>query len=60
MAMLIARKGASGFLGRYPRIALALSEDLFRWKRIGLATFEPYDGLDFNGVGSSSGEGHAG
>jgi predicted GH43/DUF377 family glycosyl hydrolase len=30
-----------------PRIALAVSEDLFQWKRLGLATFEPYDGIDF-------------
>ncbi len=30
-----------------PRIALAVSEDLFRWRRLGLATFEPYEGLDF-------------
>jgi len=30
-----------------PRIALAISEDLFHWQRLGLATFEPYDGLDF-------------
>jgi len=30
-----------------PRIALASSEDLFHWKRIGLAIFEPYDGIDF-------------
>jgi beta-1,2-mannobiose phosphorylase / 1,2-beta-oligomannan phosphorylase len=30
-----------------PRIALAISEDLFHWKRLGLATFEPYDGIDF-------------
>jgi predicted GH43/DUF377 family glycosyl hydrolase len=30
-----------------PRIALAVSEDLFHWKRIGLAIFEPYDGIDF-------------
>jgi predicted GH43/DUF377 family glycosyl hydrolase len=30
-----------------PRIALAVSEDLFHWKRLGLATFEPYDGIDF-------------
>ncbi len=30
-----------------PRIALAESEDLFHWKRIGLAIFEPYDGIDF-------------
>ena len=30
-----------------PRCALAVSEDLLHWKRIGLATFEPYDGIDF-------------
>ena len=33
-----------------PRIALALSEDLFRWKRLGLATFRPYDGIEFDHV----------
>ena len=30
-----------------PRIALAISEDLFHWKRLGLATFAPYRGIDF-------------
>ena len=30
-----------------PRIALAISEDLLHWKRLGLATFAPYDGIDF-------------
>ena len=30
-----------------PRIAMALSEDLITWKRMGLATFAPYDGIDF-------------
>ncbi len=30
-----------------PRIAFAVSKDLFYWKRLGLATFEPYDGIDF-------------
>jgi predicted GH43/DUF377 family glycosyl hydrolase len=30
-----------------PRIALAVSEDLFHWKRLGLATFAPYRGIDF-------------
>ena len=30
-----------------PRIALAMSEDLFHWERIGLASFEPYRGIDF-------------
>lgn len=35
-----------------PRIALAVSEDLFHWKRLGLATFEPYHGIDFVHVGN--------
>lgn len=30
-----------------PRIALAISEDLFHWKRLGLANFEAYHGIDF-------------
>ncbi|AGA27178.1 glycoside hydrolase family 130 protein [Singulisphaera acidiphila] len=33
-----------------PRIALALSEDLFHWQRLGLATFRPYAGIAFDGV----------
>ena len=33
-----------------PRIALAISEDLFHWQRLGLATFRPYDGIEFDGV----------
>jgi predicted GH43/DUF377 family glycosyl hydrolase len=33
-----------------PRIALAVSDDLFRWERLGLATFRPSDGLDFEGA----------
>jgi beta-1,2-mannobiose phosphorylase / 1,2-beta-oligomannan phosphorylase len=33
-----------------PRIALAVSEDLCQWQRLGLATFEPHEGLEFNGV----------
>jgi len=33
-----------------PRIALALSEDLFHWQRLGLATFGPYEGIAFEGV----------
>src|SRR5271157_5189609 len=37
----------TAFSSRGPRIALAVSEDLFRWKRLGLATFAPYDGIDF-------------
>ncbi len=30
-----------------PRIAVAVSEDLFRWERMGLVVFEPYSGIDF-------------
>ncbi len=30
-----------------PRIAVAISKDLFRWERLGLATFEPYRSIDF-------------
>ena len=30
-----------------PRIAFAISKDLFHWKRLGLASFEPYEGIDF-------------
>jgi predicted GH43/DUF377 family glycosyl hydrolase len=33
-----------------PRIALALSADLFHWERLGLATFQPYHGIAFDGV----------
>lgn len=33
-----------------PRIALAVSEDLFHWRRLGLAAFDPYDGIEFEGV----------
>jgi predicted GH43/DUF377 family glycosyl hydrolase len=30
-----------------PRIALAVSEDIFHWKRLGLATFASADGIEF-------------
>ena len=30
-----------------PGIAFAISEDLLHWKRLGLATFAPYQGIDF-------------
>ncbi|MCB0554599.1 MAG: hypothetical protein KDD02_13700 [Phaeodactylibacter sp.] len=33
-----------------PRIALAASEDLFQWKRLGLATFQEYRNIDFVNV----------
>ena len=35
---------------RGPRIAIAVSDDLFHWKRVGLATFRPYHGIDFEGI----------
>ena len=30
-----------------PRIAIAVSDDLFHWERLGLVTFAPYHGIDF-------------
>jgi beta-1,2-mannobiose phosphorylase / 1,2-beta-oligomannan phosphorylase len=30
-----------------PRIAFAISEDLFHWRRLGLASFAAYQGIDF-------------
>jgi predicted GH43/DUF377 family glycosyl hydrolase len=30
-----------------PRIAVAISEDVLHWERLGLATFETYRGIDF-------------
>lgn len=33
-----------------PRIAIAVSEDLFHWQRLGLATFRSFHGIEFNGV----------
>ncbi|MEO6068548.1 MAG: glycosidase [Gemmatimonadales bacterium] len=33
-----------------PRIALAISDDLFHWERLGLATFASYRGIDFVNV----------
>lgn len=35
---------------RGPRIALAVSEDLFHWRRLGLVTFCPYEGVAFDGI----------
>src|ERR1039458_8876060 len=32
-----------------PRVAIAISEDLFHWRRLGLATFRPYRGIAFDG-----------
>jgi len=35
---------------RGPRIAIAISDDLLCWRRIGLATFHAYNGIAFDGV----------
>src|SRR5271165_970998 len=40
----------AAFSARGPRIALAISEDLFHWKRLGLARFGPYQGIEFDDV----------
>jgi len=40
----------TAFSSRGPRIALAISEDLFHWHRLGLATFAPYHGIEFDDV----------
>ena len=37
----------AAFSANGPRIALASSEDLLHWERLGLAMFAPYDGIDF-------------
>ncbi|MGA2080803.1 MAG: glycosidase [Holophaga sp.] len=38
----------TGLSDHGPRIALAVSEDLFHWRRLGLVSFMPYDGIDFD------------
>jgi predicted GH43/DUF377 family glycosyl hydrolase len=40
----------TAFSRRGPRIAIAVSDDLFHWRRIGLATFHPYRGIAFDSV----------
>ena len=40
----------TAFSSRGPRIALAISEDLFHWERMGLAIFMPYQVLDFDDI----------
>ena len=40
----------TAFSPQGPRIALAESQDLFHWERLGLATFQPFRGIEFNGV----------
>lgn len=38
------------FGAKGPRIAVARSNDLFNWERVGLASFTPYKGLKFEGI----------
>lgn len=33
-----------------PRIAMARSKDLFKWERLGLVSFMPFDGVEFDNV----------
>ena len=40
----------TAFSSEGPRIALAESTDLFRWKRLGLADFAPFEHINFNGI----------
>jgi predicted GH43/DUF377 family glycosyl hydrolase len=40
----------TAFSARGPRIALAISQDLFHWNRLGLARFGPYNSLEFADV----------
>ncbi len=40
----------TAFSANGPRIALAISEDLLRWRRLGLVTFLPFDGIHFDGI----------
>jgi predicted GH43/DUF377 family glycosyl hydrolase len=37
----------AAFSPQGPRIAVAVSTDLFHWDRLGLTTFAPYHGMDF-------------
>ena len=40
----------TAFSRRGPRIAIAISENLISWRRLGLAIFQPYNGVSFEGV----------
>jgi beta-1,2-mannobiose phosphorylase / 1,2-beta-oligomannan phosphorylase len=40
----------TAFSSQGPRIALAISRDLFQWQRLGLAAFSHYHGIEFAGV----------
>jgi predicted GH43/DUF377 family glycosyl hydrolase len=40
----------TAFSRRGPRIAIAVSDDLIHWRRLGLATFQPYHDIEFDGI----------
>jgi predicted GH43/DUF377 family glycosyl hydrolase len=40
----------TAFTANGPRIALAASEDLLDWQRLGLVTFEPHEGVELDDV----------
>jgi predicted GH43/DUF377 family glycosyl hydrolase len=40
----------AAFSSQGPRIAVAVSKDLFHWERLGLAQFAAYHGIEFNHV----------
>lgn len=40
----------TAFSPKGPRVALAVSDDLLHWRRLGLASFSPYRGVEFDGV----------
>jgi beta-1,2-mannobiose phosphorylase / 1,2-beta-oligomannan phosphorylase len=40
----------AAFSAHGPRIALAISKDLFHWKRLGLASFGPFERIEFENV----------
>jgi len=40
----------TAFSPRGPRIALAISRDLLQWHRLGLASFVPFEGIEFNDI----------
>jgi predicted GH43/DUF377 family glycosyl hydrolase len=40
----------TAFSPQGPRIALAISRDLLHWHRLGLASFVPFEGIEFDGI----------
>lgn len=45
----------TAFSRRGPRLAIAISHDLLRWTRVGLATFSDYRGIAFDGIDNKDG-----